>query len=178
MTVSNDPECTDCRTRIVQAAREVFVEDGYRASIDTVAARAGVARQTLYNHFESKAELFAEVIRRVTAHLLVSLDGDGQSLRDRLISFGLAYRYRLLNQDGLGLFRILVAESQQFPDLVRTAYRSGPAMTENRVREVIERAIAEGELSAADPEFATRMLLSMLVGSVRTHYLFSGDPLP
>ncbi len=179
MTPSDtEAECTDCRTRIVQAAREVFVEEGYRASIDTVAARAGVARQTLYNHFESKADLFAEVIRQITKHMLISLEGDDHDLRDRLRRFGTAYRYRVLNQDGLGLFRILVAESQRFPELVGTAYRNGPLLTKERVREVLDHAISQGQMRTCDPEFAATMLLSMLVGADRSHYLFSGELVP
>jgi len=38
--------------------------------------------------------------------------------------------------------------------------------------------MAKGELRATSPEFAANMLLSMLVGADRSHYLFSGDPPP
>lgn len=171
----------DCRSRIVQAAKEVFVEEGYQASIDKIAVRADVARQTLYNHFANKSELFAEVIRRATDILFVSLEDDGQSVRVRLQRFGLAYRSRVLNADGLGLFRILVAESQRFPEVVKAAYSSGPIQTAFRVAEVLRSAAQRGEIrlgDEADALFAARLLLSMLVGAERTHYLLSGDPLP
>lgn len=174
-------DLSDCRTRIVQAAKEVFVEEGYQASIDKIAARAGLARQTLYNHFANKSELFAEVIRHATDILLVSLEDDGQGLRARLERFGLVYRSRLLNSDGLGLYRILVAESQRFPEVVNAAYRSGPVQTASRVAQVLDNAVKRGELQLHgqnDAMFAARLLLSMLVGSDRTHYLFSGAPAP
>jgi AcrR family transcriptional regulator len=53
------------RERIVLAAREQVAEGGYAsASVQAVAARAGVATGSVYRHFASKAELFAEVFRR------------------------------------------------------------------------------------------------------------------
>src|SRR3954447_10844859 len=56
------------RERIVTAARELIARGGYReAQVAAVAARAGVATGTVYRHFPSKAELFAEVFRRVSA---------------------------------------------------------------------------------------------------------------
>src|SRR5690348_8316338 len=53
------------RERIVSAALEQVAEGGYRsASIQAVAARAGVATGTVYRHFPSKDDLFADVFER------------------------------------------------------------------------------------------------------------------
>ena len=55
------------RERIVEAAREQVAEGGYvSASVQAVAERAGVATGSVYRHFPSKAELFAEVFRRAS----------------------------------------------------------------------------------------------------------------
>ena len=55
---------TQARARIVRAAHELIARGGYReASIAAVARRAGVATGSVYRHFPSKAELFAEVFR-------------------------------------------------------------------------------------------------------------------
>ncbi|UGS34573.1 TetR/AcrR family transcriptional regulator [Capillimicrobium parvum] len=55
------------RERIVAAAHELIAAGGYReAAVAAVAARAGVATGTVYRHFPSKAELFAEVFRRAS----------------------------------------------------------------------------------------------------------------
>ena len=52
------------RSRIVTAARELVAHGGYvEAQVATVASRAGVATGTVYRHFPSKADLFAEVFR-------------------------------------------------------------------------------------------------------------------
>jgi AcrR family transcriptional regulator len=42
------------RERLIEAAREVFREQGYDASLDEVAKRAGVGAGTLYRHFPSR----------------------------------------------------------------------------------------------------------------------------
>jgi AcrR family transcriptional regulator len=56
------------RDAIVAAARELIARGGYReAQVAAVAARAGVATGTVYRHFPSKTELFAEVFRHVSA---------------------------------------------------------------------------------------------------------------
>ena len=172
----HDP--TDCRSRLIQAATEVFIDEGYRASIESVAVRAGVARQTLYNHFPSKAELFGEVIKLVTAALLIALDGNDQGLRERLLRFGIAFRAKALSVEGLGFYRALVAETKRFPELAATFYRTGPAQTAARLREVLKEAMDCGELRPADADFASVTLLSMLVGAERSHYLLSGEPPP
>jgi AcrR family transcriptional regulator len=57
----------EVRERITAAALDQVAEGGYSsASVQAVAARAGVATGTVYRHFPSKAELFSEVFRRAT----------------------------------------------------------------------------------------------------------------
>jgi AcrR family transcriptional regulator len=52
------------RQRIVDAASELFYREGIRAvGVDTIVARAGVAKMTLYRHFPSKDHLVTEVLR-------------------------------------------------------------------------------------------------------------------
>lgn len=179
MSASLDSLTTgDCRSRLLQAACEVFATEGYRAGVDRIAALAGVAKQTLYNHFPSKAELFGEVIRLAVDDMLVMLDDDGLNLRERLCGFGVRYREKLLSPAGLGFYRAMVAETARFPELAATFYRSGPAQTTARLRVLLEGAMLRGALRRADPEFAATTLLSMLVGAERSRYLFSGEAVP
>src|ERR1700761_9598484 len=56
--------------QIYAAARSIFMESGYEAaSMDAVAARAGVSKATIYVHFEGKRALFEAIIRRHTESL-------------------------------------------------------------------------------------------------------------
>lgn len=49
-------------SRVVSAARDVFAEHGYEASMEQIAARADVGIGTLYRRFPNKADLFAAVV--------------------------------------------------------------------------------------------------------------------
>jgi TetR/AcrR family transcriptional repressor of mexJK operon len=173
LDVANAPgDSTDIRGRLLRAALAAFREEGYRASIERIAARAGVARQTLYNHFPAKVDLFREVIRLASADLLVSLNDDGMPLRDRLRRFALIFRSRLLSPEGIAFFRSLVSEAVHLPDLASAFYNNGPAQTEQRLAGVLAAAMVTGELRHDDPAFAARMLISMLIEGPRTRCLF------
>jgi AcrR family transcriptional regulator len=51
------------RRKILDAAREIFFRDGFEAAnLDEIASRAGLAKGTIYRHFESKAELYVAVL--------------------------------------------------------------------------------------------------------------------
>src|SRR3954451_13792709 len=59
---------------ILDAATEVFAFEGYdRANMDTIAARAGATKPTLYARFGSKDDLFAAAVRREYALRKVAL---------------------------------------------------------------------------------------------------------
>jgi AcrR family transcriptional regulator len=67
------PRKDEVRTRVLQAAAEVFAERGFGgASLDQVAASAGFTKGAVYSNFASKDELFLalmtdQVARRVAA---------------------------------------------------------------------------------------------------------------
>jgi AcrR family transcriptional regulator len=170
---------TDCdnRQRLIEAAAEAFRAEGYRASIDTIAARAGVARQTLYNHFPNKDALFREVGERAARDILVALEGDGGDLRARLLRFALALRASLIGDAGLAMFRTLAAEAPRFPALARGFFEQGPRQAVERLARVLADEMAAGHVRQDDPLFAAEMLLSMLTGFDRTRRLFGAPPL-
>ncbi len=88
-----EPEMVPAKRRqILSGARQVFGELGFeRASVDLIAARAGVSKATVYNHFEDKKALFvAAVVQEadeMRARFRGCLDGAGAAtglLLDRL----------------------------------------------------------------------------------------------
>ena len=103
------------RERVRDAAIQVFIEDGYGASMERIAARAGVAKQTLYNQFGNKENLFAEVIRQSVDDITVSLGDLKLDLRRSLLRFAAAFRAKALSTHGVGMHRALIAEAPRFP---------------------------------------------------------------
>jgi TetR/AcrR family transcriptional regulator, mexJK operon transcriptional repressor len=159
------------RERVLRAATAAFTLDGYRASIDRIARRAGVAKQTVYSHFPSKDDLFKEVVRELATRVLVQLETD-DDVRAGLLRFALAFRSRVLRADGIAMFRTLAAEIPRFPTLARAIYAGGPGETARGLARYLEKAMGAGHLRRDDPQFAAELLLGMLVGHERIKRLF------
>lgn len=163
---------TSNRERLLDAATEVFIEHGYDASVDMLIARAGVARQTFYNHFENKQCLFAEAMRNCVSDILVPLNDHSGDLRESLKKFAQTYRQRSLSPQSIAKFRIVSSQAQRFPDLTGETYALGLGRMLERLTEFLRAAMAQGQMRETDPGFAAEMLLSMLAGLDRTRLLF------
>jgi AcrR family transcriptional regulator len=150
------------RASIVQAAHDLIAAGGYRAaSVAAVAARAGVATGSVYRHFPSKADLFAEVFRRASQREVDAMArasrGDGPVL-ERLAAGVELWARRALR--GRRLAWALLAEPVD-PAVeaerlhFRRAYRDGMA---DLLREGVER----GELPDQDVELAAAALIGAI----------------
>lgn len=85
------PSRSPKRQHLLDTAWRLFYRDGYRiVGIDTLLAEAGVAKMTLYAHFDSKEDLIAAVIKQrseeVLAGLTEAIGAAGQSPDDRLLA--------------------------------------------------------------------------------------------
>lgn len=151
------------RKRIVDAARELIAHGGYaEAQVAAVARRAGVATGTVYRHFPSKAELFAEVFRNASQHevdaVIAAAANGGASAPERIASAVETFARRALR--GRRLAWALIAEpvdpAVEAERLVfRRAYRDAFA-------EVIDSGVAVGEL----PEQDSATSAAALVGAI------------
>ncbi|MDH1692578.1 TetR/AcrR family transcriptional regulator [Pseudomonas putida] len=83
------------RDRLLEAAATLFYNDGITATgIDTITAKAGVAKMSLYNNFSSKADLVAAFIEARHAEWLALYDAriqNAQTPRDRILAVFDAY---------------------------------------------------------------------------------------
>lgn len=80
--------------RIVEVAREVFREQGYDASLDLVAKRAGVGPGTLYRHFPQRENLIDAILQSWVDHVSQAADQalafDGED-RELLLNWFVRY---------------------------------------------------------------------------------------
>ena len=160
---------TPHRERVLRAATSSFLARGYSSSVDDIARRARVAKQTVYQHFASKDELFKEVARDLAKRVMVGLEG--ADVRESLLRFSLEYRRRALGTDGIATFRTLVPEVPRFRAMARAMYA-------NTAGEMVRRlaAFLKEKLDVPEPEFSAEMLLSMLSGHDRLKRLFAVPP--
>src|SRR3984893_2618135 len=121
------------RAVIVDAALKAFLDAGYaEASVNQIAATAGVSIKTLYRHFESKDDLFSAVMQAACGK--TSGDSDEQDEpaptwyvlppAEALPQAGAEYLRHVLSQDQLALYRVGVRDADRFPEL-GGRYREG-----------------------------------------------------
>ena len=130
------------RERVLRAATDSFLARGYASSVDDIARRAGVAKQTVYSHFASKERLFREVARGLAMSVLVELEGGDP--RAALLRFAIAYRERALGAQGIATFRTLVPAVPRFKGLAKVVYANTMGEMVTRIAEYLGAAMREG----------------------------------
>ena len=158
------------RERVLRAATSSFLARGYASSVEDIARRAGVAKQTVYHHFESKDRLFSEVARELAMSVLVELEGE--DVRAALLRFAVAYRERALGAQGIATFRTLVPAVPRFRSLAKAMYANTAGELVRRLAQYLGAAMRDGRLRRDDAQLAAEMLLSMLAGVDRVKHLF------
>ena len=153
------------REAILDVAEGVFVEQGFSAaSKSEIAARLGGSKGTLYNSFKSKDELFeAYVQRRCVLNLdeIYVMQAKGETARELLMRLGVAFVRKVLSDDNLRHFRLIMAEAQRSPEIGRAFYEAGPLKGAERLAARIEEWVAAGEIETDDPLLAAHHFLAL-----------------
>jgi TetR/AcrR family transcriptional repressor of mexJK operon len=157
------PRSEEKRAAVVEAASRRFLERGYLGtSVDEVAALAGVSKQTVYEHFGGKEQLFAAVV-------LETVDTVGGPFWDHLVQIeasedpeatlaevarelvGIVREPRLLE-----LRRIVIAEVGRFPELARVYDERGPRRSVEALAAMLAGFAERGLLRIDDIELAAQ----------------------
>jgi TetR/AcrR family transcriptional repressor of mexJK operon len=164
---------SDKHSQIVAAAKAAFEEKGYRVSMTDIAKRAGVAKQTLYNHFDNKEALFEAVFRDCAADASAILSNMQLSLTDKMMAFALAMRRLAMTPSGLAGYRAMISEAPNFPDLAASFYGQGVGVLHQQLQQVLYDAQISGQMLVVDVGLAADMLFSMLTGFERSRLLLA-----
>lgn len=153
------------RQAMIDAAREMFAELGYaRMSMSALIAQVGGSKRTLWSYFPSKADLFeavvADMVKRYGAALKERPFWEGD-FREGLQQCGLDYMKLIVTPEVVKLFRTVVGEAGQFPEIAATYYENGPSVIEGWLQKYIERAQDEGVLLKEDAHLAALLFLRM-----------------
>jgi TetR/AcrR family transcriptional regulator of autoinduction and epiphytic fitness len=167
------------RESIVQAAIAEFRANGFEAtSMDKVAATAEVSKRTLYNHFASKEDLFAEILnqlwQRAAAQVDLAYQAD-QPLRAQLMALMSQKLAMLASEDFMDLARVAIAATIHSPERAQDMLaRIGEK--ESGLVAWIKAAHKDGRLQAADAALAAQQLESLVKGAAFWPQVTMGQP--
>jgi len=151
------------REAIVSAALDQLAEGGYAsASVQAVAGRAGVATGTLYRHFPSKAELFAEAFRRASQREM-DVFADATSDRERSASERIAAAIEAFSRRALAAptraYALIAEPVDPAVEAERLIFRRG---YRDVLAAVLNDGIEQGEFEPHD----THTTAAALVGAI------------
>jgi len=160
--------------RLLPAATEVFLNKGFSATIDEIAAVAKASKITFYNHFGNKEQLFEHVINRrnesINASFAAALEGN-ISVEKGLLSVARQMITVLYSSDSVRLVRVLHAESERFPHLSEIFEKAGPERARSLLKGFIRRKMEEGTLRKADPDLAAEQFMHLALGELSRRLL-------
>jgi len=142
------------RNAILKAAQEVFLSEGYTlASMDKIATLAQVTKQTVYRYFPSKLELFSATLQQLGHGSEPDFCAHLQEVDTRTALYGFARGFirAHLSREHLATFRLLIAESDIAPEIMRSFCEIGPDDTSRQlVAFFVERLGVEDAETTAD----------------------------
>ena len=162
----------EARQAVLEAADDLLVERGFAGvTIEGIAARAGVAKQTIYRWWSSKVDVLLDTfIDDMAEHLTPPDHGDlGRDLRahlGRLADF-------LAQSDPGAVFRALAGQAQHDPDLAARLRSDYLGQQRARDRVPLLRAIERGQLP---PDVDIELAVDQLVGPIYYRVLVTGHP--
>ncbi|WP_312166928.1 TetR/AcrR family transcriptional regulator [Phenylobacterium sp.] len=152
---------------ILDAAAQVFGERGLAASMEEIARRARVSKQTIYNHYGSKPELIRAIVDRrvkeITAPLM--LPQAAEHPEEALAAFGRSMLTAVMIPRGTTMLRMTVESAADQPDLARAFFEAGPATSRRRLADFLRMETQNGRLGVEDPELAAEFFASMVIGA-------------
>ena len=161
-------------------AEKVFFENGFTdTTMQTIAARAGASKETLYRHFGSKEELFAEIVETRARGFLDSLeqDGDTRGNVDQVLQHtGMRIIEGLFGADAISLCRTVIAETPRNLELGRIFLEEGPYRVRRHLAEFFAVVSRRGELACEDPQLAATLFLGLLIAPLHMERLVLQPP--
>ena len=139
------------RTKLLEAARQMFADRGYEAAtVRDIAAAANLSTGAVFASFSDKADLFNEVIMAdyEELHALMSTaPEDGQSVRERLL--GLLTTAYELHLDRLRLVQAVLSFSWMRDVRADHGDVRGPSQVLDDLAKVLQSGVDSGELPAS-----------------------------
>lgn len=166
-------ECSPKRRQILAGAREAFRDAGFeRASVDQIAARAGVSKATVYHHFHDKQALYAaylseeaDALRASVRCMLLRSEPVGEIV-PALRSAGQRLLELALDPALVCFYRNTSAEVERFPELGQLLFDNGPAAMIGVISDYLRKWQDHGELLLPEPHTAAVQFVMLCHGDL------------
>jgi TetR/AcrR family transcriptional repressor of mexJK operon len=173
---------SQAQRRIMEAALEVFLRDGYLgAKTDEIASAAGSSKQTIYKHFGRKENLFEQIVLdRLGGIDLIFRDAmrelpAANDVEASLRTVARQFVRALTQPSHLRVRRLVIAEAGRFPKLGNAYFAAGPERVHAALASCFEQLNARGLLRIHDPVLAANHF-TWLVSSIPVNKaMFCGD---
>ena len=147
------------RGRLLEAAEQIFADVGFHeASIVKITEAAGVAQGTFYLYFESKKQIFDELVRDLNSrvrHAMKEASSKGTTrVEAEVLGFAAYFRF---TSEHKALYRIIRQAEFVSPEMLRYHY---DRLSEGYV-EGLREAVESGEIGDVDPKVTAWALMGM-----------------
>ena len=168
------------RGHILDIAYAAFIRDGYSGtSMARIAALLGGSKTTLYNHFESKKELFVAMADRECAKLFdqifvaTEIAGD---FRDRVHELARRLMGAMLSDNMIDAYRLIVAEAGRFPEIGHAMHDIALRRGTQHLAAFFKRAMEAGEMREVNPKMPAEQFLDLCSGVLHKMRLWNVLP--
>ncbi len=173
------PRTAAKRASIIEAASDQFLAHGFAdATMDRIAALAGVSKRTVYDHFGDKEQLFAAVVSGVVERATTIAEplrlriAAATDLERDLGEVAVAYARGVLQPDVVRLRRLVIREAERFPELARTYFEQAPSTAIAAIAAGLEQLVEAGRLELTDPHEAATHFAYLVLGALVDRALF------
>ena len=160
---------------ILDAASAVLFERGLAAPLDEIARRAGVSKQTIYNHYGSKAELVRALIARRSQLITAPLDVPGAEDRPEaaLAAYARMLLETIIMERGVRLMRLIIESAPTQPEIAHAVFGATAGASRSKLAAFLEREARAGRLAVPDPAEAAGFYTGMVIGHHQLQGLLS-----
>lgn len=161
------------RLAVLHAADDLLVEHGFGAlTVEAIARRASVAKQTIYRWWPSKVEILLDTLIEDSAKRLPvpTEQPTAETIGSYLRRFA-----RFLTRDPAGkVLLALIAEAQHNPDTAKRFHQRYLGPRRRQERDMLARGIDAGEIS---PRLGPGATIDALLGPI-VYCALTGSPVP
>lgn len=177
--LADDPTRPAKESQIVEAARRLFLDQGYEVtSMDAIAAEAGVSKRTVYSHFRSKELLFVEIMSAMCTHFGVGPREaiDPAAPPERFLCAAAKFVLnKIMDPRVPSVMRTIVGNTAAFPEMGQRFWSIGPGNMAAQITEYLAAQHEAGVLAVPDPRLSAAMFQGMVSGPTFLPTLFTGS---